>query len=163
MIAKLCSWGHDRNAAIGRMQTALDAFTMRGIGHNIPFLSAVMEHDRFISGNITTAFIDEEYREGFRGVTASPARKRHLGMAMPRWRLRAGDAVTPRNPSRYSSSIKAVVMFPLIKRSCSITADRNGILCPIPRMVKASSAVCMRPMAALRSCPQLHNLAIIGS
>jgi propionyl-CoA carboxylase alpha chain len=47
---------------------ALDDFIMRGIGHNIPFLSAVMEHDRFCRGDITTAFIDEEYKDGFQGV-----------------------------------------------------------------------------------------------
>ena len=80
MIAKLCSWAPDRKAAIDRMQLALDEFTMRGIGHNIPFLSAVMEHDRFISGAISTAFIDEEYKDGFTGVAASPERRHHLGL-----------------------------------------------------------------------------------
>ncbi|MEL0042912.1 MAG: biotin carboxylase N-terminal domain-containing protein, partial [Candidatus Puniceispirillum sp.] len=80
MIAKLCSWAPDRRAAIDRMQLALDEFTMRGIGHNIPFLSAVMEHDRFISGAISTAFIDEEYKDGFAGVAASPERRHHLGL-----------------------------------------------------------------------------------
>jgi propionyl-CoA carboxylase alpha chain len=71
MIAKLCSWGHDRNAAIGRMQTALDAFTMRGIGHNIPFLSAVMEHDRFISGTSPPPLLMTNIKTGF---AASPHR-----------------------------------------------------------------------------------------
>ena len=80
MIAKLCSWAPDRGAAIMRMQTALDEFTMRGIGHNIPFLSAVMEHRRFIDGAISTAFIDEEYKDGFQGVIPSAKRKQHLGL-----------------------------------------------------------------------------------
>ncbi len=60
MISKLCSWGPDRNSAIHRMQIALDTFTIRGISHNIPFLSAVIEHPRFIDGEISTAFIEEE-------------------------------------------------------------------------------------------------------
>ena len=116
MIAKLCSWGHDRNAAIGRMQTALDAFTMRGIGHNIPFLSAVMEHDRFISGNITTAFIDEEYQDGFRGVTASPARKRHLGMIMAaascdEMHRLASLETAPTHPRHDDNSNRQIVQF----------------------------------------------------
>ncbi|MDD9910326.1 MAG: acetyl/propionyl/methylcrotonyl-CoA carboxylase subunit alpha [Ahrensia sp.] len=68
MIAKLCSWGEDRAAAIETMRQALDGFELEGIGHNLQFLSAVMDHDRFISGNITTAFIEEEYPEGFAGV-----------------------------------------------------------------------------------------------
>ena len=80
MIAKLCSWASDRSAAIARMRLALDDFVMRGIGHNIPFLSAVMEHNRFISGDISTAFIDEEYKDGFTGVTPSPDRMHDLGL-----------------------------------------------------------------------------------
>jgi len=68
MIAKLCSWAPSREAAIEVMRTALDEFEVEGIGHNIPFLSAVMDHPRFVSGNITTAFIEEEYPDGFAGA-----------------------------------------------------------------------------------------------
>ena len=68
MIAKLCTWAPTREAAIEGMRTALDAFEIEGIGHNLPFLSAVMDHPRFVSGDITTAFIAEEYPEGFDGV-----------------------------------------------------------------------------------------------
>ncbi len=68
MIAKLCTWAPTRADAIEGMRHALDAFEVEGIGHNIPFLSAVYDHDRFTSGNITTAFIEEEYPEGFDGV-----------------------------------------------------------------------------------------------
>jgi propionyl-CoA carboxylase alpha chain len=68
MIAKLCTWGPDRAAAIENMRVALDSFEVEGIGHNLPFCSAVMEHPRFVSGDITTAFIAEEYPEGFLGA-----------------------------------------------------------------------------------------------
>lgn len=68
MIAKLCTWGKDRASAIEAMEQALDKFELEGIGHNLPFLSAVMGHVRFRSGNITTAFIEEEYPDGFNGV-----------------------------------------------------------------------------------------------
>ena len=68
MIAKLCTWAPDRAKAIEQMRTALDRFEVEGIGHNLPFLSAVMDHKKFISGQITTAFIAEEYSEGFDGV-----------------------------------------------------------------------------------------------
>ncbi len=61
MIAKLCSWAPTRLDAIERMRVALDSFELEGIGHNLPFLSAVMDHERFVTGNITTAFIEEEY------------------------------------------------------------------------------------------------------
>jgi len=68
MIAKLCTWAPDRAKAIEQMRIALDRFEVEGIGHNLPFLSAVMDHKKFISGKITTAFIAEEYSEGFTGV-----------------------------------------------------------------------------------------------
>jgi propionyl-CoA carboxylase alpha chain len=69
MIAKLCTWGETRAAAIEEMRVALDTFEVEGIGHNLPFVAAVMDHERFTSGNMTTAFIAEEYPEGFDGVT----------------------------------------------------------------------------------------------
>ena len=68
MIAKLCTWAPNRAGAIAEMRNALDAFEVEGIGHNIPFLSAVMDHPKFCVGNITTAFIEEEYPDGFVGV-----------------------------------------------------------------------------------------------
>jgi propionyl-CoA carboxylase alpha chain len=78
MIAKLCTWGPTRGDAIEGMRNALDAFEVEGIGHNLPFLAAVMDHPRFVSGNITTAFIAEEYPEGFAGVTPDHATLRLL-------------------------------------------------------------------------------------
>ena len=69
MIAKLCTWAPTRGQAIEEMRLALDEFELEGIGHNLPFLSAVMDHPRFVSGEITTAFIAEEYPDGFEGAT----------------------------------------------------------------------------------------------
>nr|WP_186386494.1 acetyl/propionyl/methylcrotonyl-CoA carboxylase subunit alpha [Stappia sp. TSB10P1A] len=69
MIAKLCTWAPERIDAIDAMADALDRFEVEGIGHNLPFLSAVMDHPRFRTGAITTAFIAEEYPEGYAGVT----------------------------------------------------------------------------------------------
>ncbi|WP_439109420.1 acetyl-CoA carboxylase biotin carboxylase subunit [Lentibacter sp.] len=68
MIAKLCTWAPTRAEAIAHMRDALDGFELEGIGHNLPFLSAVMDHDIFIKGEMTTAFIEEQYPEGFVGV-----------------------------------------------------------------------------------------------
>ncbi|MDD9907400.1 MAG: acetyl-CoA carboxylase biotin carboxylase subunit [Rhodospirillaceae bacterium] len=65
MIAKLITGGATRDDAIAAMRDALDAYYIRGVSHNIPFLSAVLAHPRFKSGNISTAFIDEEYADGF--------------------------------------------------------------------------------------------------
>jgi propionyl-CoA carboxylase alpha chain len=68
MIAKLCTWAPSRAEAIEEMRVALDRFEVEGIGHNLPFLSAVYDHPKFISGHMTTAFIAEEYPDGFHGV-----------------------------------------------------------------------------------------------
>jgi propionyl-CoA carboxylase alpha chain len=68
MIAKLITWGPTREAAIDAQVEALDAFDIQGIGHNVDFLSALMQHPRFRSGEITTGFIAEEYPEGFTGA-----------------------------------------------------------------------------------------------
>ncbi len=68
MIAKLCTWAPDRAGSIEAMRIALDSFEIEGIGHNLPFLSAVMDHPKFVSGDMTTAFIAEEYPDGFDGV-----------------------------------------------------------------------------------------------
>ncbi len=65
MVAKLITGGRTRDEAIGRMREALDAFYIRGIAHNIPFLAALMAHPRFNEGRLTTGFIDEEYPQGF--------------------------------------------------------------------------------------------------
>ncbi len=73
MIAKLCTWAPTRSEAIEQMRQALDTFEVEGIGHNLPFLSAVMDHERFVTGDITTAFIAEEYPEGFAGATLDQA------------------------------------------------------------------------------------------
>jgi propionyl-CoA carboxylase alpha chain len=81
MIAKLCTWAPTRAEAIEGMRTALDAFEVEGIGHNLPFLSAVMDHPRFVDGAMTTAFISEEWPEGFQGVALPSGALRRVAAA----------------------------------------------------------------------------------
>jgi propionyl-CoA carboxylase alpha chain len=73
MIAKLITWGDTRADAIAAQADALDRYRIKGINHNIDFLSAIMQHDRFKAGsNVTTGFIAEEYPDGFHGAPVSP-------------------------------------------------------------------------------------------
>ena len=81
MIAKLCTWAPTRMAAIDGMRLALDTFEVEGIGHNLPFVAAVMDHPRFQSGDITTAFIAEEYPDGFKGASLDDATQRRVAAA----------------------------------------------------------------------------------
>jgi len=83
MIAKLCTWApgkgsEARGKAIDAMAAALDDFEVEGIGHNLPFLSAVMWQERFRSGRLTTAYIAEEFRDGFVGVQPDEVSARKL-------------------------------------------------------------------------------------
>ncbi|MBX3706753.1 MAG: acetyl/propionyl/methylcrotonyl-CoA carboxylase subunit alpha [Pseudomonadales bacterium] len=65
MIAKLVTYGDNREQAIDRMADALDAYYIRGVSHNISFLNALILHPRFRAGHLTTNFIAEEYPDGF--------------------------------------------------------------------------------------------------
>ncbi len=65
MIAKLVTHGPTRDAAIDAQAQALDEFVIDGIAHNIPFLAALMQHPRWVSGELSTGFIAEEYPDGF--------------------------------------------------------------------------------------------------
>jgi propionyl-CoA carboxylase alpha chain len=118
MIAKLITWGTTRDEAADLQIAALDRFEIEGLGHNIDFVSAIMQHPRFRSGELTTGFIAEEYPDGFHGAASTPDlvkslaaiagfvatgeadRARHvdgqLGDTLEppaRWQVKIGDAV----------------------------------------------------------------------
>ena len=79
MIAKLITHGPDRATAIAAQATALDSYVIGGVGHNIDFLAAVMQHPRFQAGEqVTTAFIAEEYPDGFHGAPVLEATRHNL-------------------------------------------------------------------------------------
>ncbi|MBF0680024.1 MAG: acetyl/propionyl/methylcrotonyl-CoA carboxylase subunit alpha [Devosia sp.] len=108
MIAKLCTWAPTREAAVDAMAVALDSFEVEGVGNNLPFLSTVMEQDRFREGRLTTGYIAEEFPEGFSGAELSDehhfdivaaaamlmARRDHRrmgGETESRWHVQVGD------------------------------------------------------------------------
>jgi len=65
MIAKLVTRARTRLEAIEAQADALDAFTIEGIRHNVPFLAAIMQHPRWRAAKLSTAFIAEEFPRGF--------------------------------------------------------------------------------------------------
>ncbi|MDA1311582.1 MAG: acetyl-CoA carboxylase biotin carboxylase subunit, partial [Proteobacteria bacterium] len=73
MIAKLVTFGNDRAEAIDKMAAALDLTRIRGVGHNVDFLAAVMAHPRFREGRLSTGFIAEEFPSGFTGAALGAA------------------------------------------------------------------------------------------
>ena len=78
MIAKLITWAPTREQAADLQIEALDSFRIKGLGHNVDFLSAIMQHPRFRSGDLTTGFIAEEYPDGFEGAPVSESFQRIL-------------------------------------------------------------------------------------
>jgi propionyl-CoA carboxylase alpha chain len=99
MISKLCSWAPTRLAAVDGMGRALEDFHIEGLGHNIPFLAAVMDQERFRSGNLSTSYIVDEFPNGFDGTTPTAAQIDLLtaaGVAMHRvLTRRAGGSDRP--------------------------------------------------------------------
>ena len=81
MIAKLVTHAPDRLAAIDAQATALDEFVIDGIRHNIPFLSALMQHPRWREGRLSTGFIAEEYPDGFHQLAPKGETERRLAVA----------------------------------------------------------------------------------
>jgi len=73
MIAKLVTHAGDRASAIAAQARALDGFVIDGIRHNIPFLSALMQNERWRAGRLSTGFIAEEFPDGFAPLTAEGA------------------------------------------------------------------------------------------
>lgn len=69
MISKLITYGATRNEALQYMREALDSYVIRGLTHNINFLRSLCDHPRFIEGRLSTAFIPEEYPQGYKGAT----------------------------------------------------------------------------------------------
>jgi propionyl-CoA carboxylase alpha chain len=81
MIAKLVTHGATRQDAIVAQADALDAFTIDGIRHNIPFLSAIMANARWQSGRLSTGFIAEEFPGGFQPIAPSGEMARIMAAA----------------------------------------------------------------------------------
>jgi propionyl-CoA carboxylase alpha chain len=78
MIAKVCSHGPDRETAIERLATALDAFYIRGVSHNAAFLAGLLNHRRFRAGELSTDFIAAEFGDRFAGIAPSAATRTGL-------------------------------------------------------------------------------------
>ena len=68
MISKLSTWGKDRKSAIKCMEKALDEFCISGLKNNLSFLSSIYLNPKFVDGEISTAFIEKEFKNGFKGL-----------------------------------------------------------------------------------------------
>ena len=103
MISKLSTQAQTRIGAIAAMGEALDTFLIEGVGHNIPFLAAVMDQERFRSGVISTRYIADEFEGGFRGIAPTGAQL-DIMTAAAVWMQQLLTARARRNTSRRSGA-----------------------------------------------------------
>ncbi len=94
MIAKLVGSGATREEARTRLSAALDAYVVRGLNHNISFLQALIRHQRFRDGRLSTGFIAEEFKGGFKGAELSEETQARLAIvaALVQHRIREREA-----------------------------------------------------------------------
>ena len=64
LLAKLCVWGPDRQAAIDRGLEALSGTKLEGLKNNIPLHQRVLAHPAFRAGELSTSFIEEHITPG---------------------------------------------------------------------------------------------------
>lgn len=83
MIAKVIAWGRNRDEARQRMIRALSDYRIEGVPTTIPFHLNLLEHERFIEGDLSTTFL-ADYPE----VLPIPASKAGAPATN-------GDAATP--------------------------------------------------------------------
>ncbi len=90
MIAKLVTAGRDRDEALDRLELALDRYTVRGVTTNLAFLAALARHPGFRAGDLSTAFIDEHFPDGFAASRVIPPEPAHL-VVVAAWMRREID------------------------------------------------------------------------
>ncbi|MEO8280274.1 MAG: acetyl/propionyl/methylcrotonyl-CoA carboxylase subunit alpha [Ideonella sp.] len=134
MIAKLVVHGSDRNDAIKRMRSALNAFAIRGVSSNIPFQAALLAHPKFVSGDFNTGFIAEQYPNGFSAEAlpqADTTLLRVLAAVASRIHLERSAGISGQLPGHeFSVNPEAVVM----------TTDAKGVRETVPAKVQAEGA-----------------------
>jgi propionyl-CoA carboxylase alpha chain len=132
MIAKLITWAPTREAAIDEQVAALDQFVIDGISDNVDFLSALMQHARFRSGEITTGFIADEYPEGFDGAPADAQLIADLaaiaGMVSVITDERAAEISDQLGPPRHFPCERVVCMSGGVRHKVRIKPYRGGTL-----------------------------------
>ena len=130
MIAKLVTHADDRITSIDAMADALDRFRIDGIRHNIDFLAAIMQHDRFREGALTTAFIAEEYPDGFKGAPLSSEQIKEravIGFYMRSYVLDRASEISGAMPN-YEATLPDAMAVQVEDLVFTARFDENGIV-----------------------------------
>ncbi|MCK9380332.1 MAG: acetyl-CoA carboxylase biotin carboxylase subunit [Sulfuritalea sp.] len=101
MIAKLIVHAATRDQAIARMRDALNQFVIRGVASNIAFQAALMQNQRFLSGDFNTGLIAEQYPKGFNAADVphdDPAMLVAVAAAIHRQHLERNGTISGQMP-----------------------------------------------------------------
>jgi len=133
MIAKLVTHAPNRLAAIEAQATALDAFVIEGIRHNIPFLSTLMQHPRWREGRLSTGFIAEEFPDGFKPLIAAGDAERRIAAVAAQMdhvlnERKRGISGQMRARERVQFETKRVVVLGADRIALEVEEDKEAVL-----------------------------------
>jgi propionyl-CoA carboxylase alpha chain len=126
MIAKVCGHGADRPAAIAHLREALDGLYIRGPGHNVGFLSAVLRRPRFVEGRLSTDFIAAEFGERFEGTELDERTCADLAAAAVAMRLAEARRATAISGRMGDARIPTDWVVRLDERDVGLHAERDA-------------------------------------
>jgi propionyl-CoA carboxylase alpha chain len=126
MIAKACAHGADRPAAVARLREALDALYIRGPGHNVGFLAAVLRRPRFVEGRLSTDFIAAEFGERFEGEPIDERTCIDLAAAAVAMRLSEARRAAAISGRMADAKIPTDWVVRLDERDIGLHAERDG-------------------------------------
>jgi len=148
MVAKLVTQAPTRAAAIEAMSEALDAFSIEGVRHNIPFLASLMRHPRWRDGRLSTGFIAEEYPDGFRASLPSDETARTLAAVAA-----AMDHVLGERKRKISGQMMGRAVTREKRRAVRLGADEIGL-----EIMRQEEAIAVRFLAGKGVEPRVHVL-----
>jgi propionyl-CoA carboxylase alpha chain len=126
MIAKVCAHGPDRATAIARLGTALDGLYIRGPGHNVGFLAAVLRRPRFAQARLSTDFIAGEFGERFVGEPLNDGTGIDLAAAAVAMRLAEAERAWKISGGMAKARIPTEWVVRLDEREIGLHAEHEG-------------------------------------
>ncbi|KAI9919174.1 hypothetical protein PsorP6_011832 [Peronosclerospora sorghi] len=156
MISKLVTHGKDRTECLERMKVALDNYVIRGPGNNVSFLQDVYRHPRFVSGKITTKFIEEVYPEGFSGVKLTPSETEDLRVVGAIMHLRKAISSSQISGRIQSASANGIASFDFLNTDeLEFVSHRGGI---VPRLRSVAPGLSSNELITLAERNYLENV-----
>ncbi|KAI9912023.1 hypothetical protein PsorP6_008799 [Peronosclerospora sorghi] len=156
MISKLVTHGKDRTECLERMKVALDNYVIRGPGNNVSFLQNVYRHPRFVSGKITTKFIEEVYPEGFIGVKLTPSETEDLRVVGAIMHLRKAISSSHISCRIQSASSNGIASFDFLNtEELEFVSHRGGI---VPRLRAVAPVLSSNELMTLAYRNHLENV-----